>query len=152
MSFTKSGRGKRRPYMILERPMVISEEVRNGFHLFYDNFPFPVMLVAKDRTILAVNRTGATAGYPTGLRCCDLGKPEDHRACRAGEALRDRESKRLVMYYEPAKQVVDSYWIPLAGHDDLFVHYAADITEWASGRLFPKKHEGRNGCGCGGRE
>lgn len=132
----------------------ITEEIRSNFHLFYDNFPFPVMLVAKDRTILEVNKTAATVGYPTGMRCCDLGKPEDHRACLAGRALSDQEAKRLVMYYAPTKQVLDSYWIPLAGHEDLYVHYGVDVSEYAAGRLFPegKRHHGKGGCGCGGAE
>ncbi len=44
----------------------VSEEKVRNFHLFWDNFPFPVMLVHKDRTILDQNRAGETAGYVAG--------------------------------------------------------------------------------------
>jgi len=40
----------------------VSAETRSNFHLFCDNFPFPVMLVHRDRTILAVNKAGETVG------------------------------------------------------------------------------------------
>jgi hypothetical protein len=38
--------------------VTISDEIRSNFHLFWDNFPFPVMLTHKDRTILDANRAG----------------------------------------------------------------------------------------------
>jgi len=44
----------------------ISEEIRRNFHLFWDNFPFPVMLVHKERTIIDRNKAGETAGYTAG--------------------------------------------------------------------------------------
>lgn len=51
----------------------ISEELVRNFHIFWDNFPFPVMLTHRDRTILDINRAAATAGYTAGTRCIDLG-------------------------------------------------------------------------------
>lgn len=130
----------------------ISEEIRTSFHLFCDNFPFPVMLVHKDRTILAVNKTAADAGYPTGVRCSDMGKKEHHKGCLANQALSEQSAKRVVDYFEFREAVLDSYWIPLAGSDELFLHFAADITEWAKESLIPQGGEaavGCSGCSCG---
>lgn len=117
----------------------ISDEIRRNFHLFYDNFPFPVILAHKDRTILEVNKKGAEAGYPTGVRCVDMGTKENHSGCLANRALAEQTATRLVAYSDFSATVLDTYWIPLAGSQDLFVHYGADITEWAAERLLPKQ-------------
>jgi hypothetical protein len=98
------------------------------------------MLVHKDRTILAVNKTAATEGYPTGVRCVELGKKEYHKGCLANQALSEQTAKRVVAYTDFREAVLDSYWIPLAGSEDLYLHFAADITPWAKESLIP------NGC------
>ncbi|SNB45330.1 hypothetical protein [Geobacter sp. DSM 9736] len=117
----------------------ITEEIRSNFHLFTDNFPFPVMLVHKDRTILAVNRAGETAGYPTGIRCVDMGEKKHHKGCLANQALSEQTAKRVVGYFDFAGGVLDSYWIPLSGSKELYLHFAADITEWAKEGMIPDK-------------
>ena len=124
----------------------LSDETRRNFHLFCDNFPFPVMLVHKDRTILAVNRAGAAVGYPTGIRCVDMGQKEHHKGCLANQALAEQTAKRVVGYFDFAGAILDSYWIPLAGSSDLYLHFAADITEWAKEEMAPKKCDAAAGC------
>ena len=124
----------------------ISDEIRRNFHLFYDNFPFPVILAHKDRTILDVNRKGAEVGYPTGIRCIDMGKKEHHKSCLANKALSEQTATRLVAYFDFTGSVLDSYWIPLAGSNELFVHYGVDITEWASEKLLPKQCDAASDC------
>ncbi|HXE97024.1 MAG TPA: hypothetical protein VN642_11495 [Dongiaceae bacterium] len=43
--------------------------------------------------------------------------------------------------------VLDSYWIPLAGSEDIYIHFSIDITEFAADRLMPEKcGEPRSGC------
>ena len=128
----------------------ISEEIRSNFHLFWDNFPFPVMLVHRDRTIVAVNSSAEAIGYPVGIRCCDMGEKKFHAGCRANMALREQAGVREVAYYEHLGQVIDGYWIPLSGVADLYVHFGIDITEHAADRLFPEKcGDTRSGCSCG---
>lgn len=131
----------------------ISEEIRSNFHLFWDNFPFPVMLVHKDRTILDRNRAGETVGYVLGSRCADIGKKEDHRGCLANQALQEKAAKRVVGYVEMAGAVFDSYWVPLAGSAELYLHFFTDITEYAAERLLPAKCGGEGAecgtCNCG---
>lgn len=124
----------------------ISDEIRRNFHLFYDNFPFPVILAHKDRTILEVNKKGAEVGYPTGVRCVDMGQKEHHKSCLANKAFAEQTATRLVAYFDFTGMVLDSYWIPLAGSDELFVHYGADITEWASEKLLPKQCDTATDC------
>ena len=121
----------------------ISEEISKNFHLFWDNYPAPVMLVHKDRTILGVNKAGETAGYPVGVRCIDLGEKKQHEGCAADKALQEGAAVRAVIYLEHAGIVGDVNWIPLAGSKDLFLHFIDDITEFAADRMFPAKT-----CGC----
>ncbi len=125
----------------------ISEELSRNFHLFWDNFPFPVMLVYKDRTILDRNKAGEAMGCIPGTRCIDSGKKEDHRGCLANQALQEQTAKRVVAYSESFGIVMDGYWIPLAGEKDIFLHFCIDITEYAAERLFPKK-ECESSAGC----
>ena len=131
----------------------ISEEMHRNFHLFWDNFPFPVMLVHKDRTIIDRNTAGVTAGYTAGSRCTDLGNMDDHRGCLANHALREKTAKRAVGYVEAAGAVFDTYWIPLAGSEDLYLHFFTDITEYAAERLIPARcgtdNPGCGSCTCG---
>jgi hypothetical protein len=117
----------------------ISEDIRRNFHLFWDNFPFPVMLVYKDRTIIEANKAGQAVGCPVGTRCADIGEKKHHAGCRANKALREQAGERDVAYYEHLGMVLDSYWIPLSGSEDIFLHFSVDITEYAADRLIPGK-------------
>ena len=129
----------------------ISEELSRNFHLFWDNFPFPVMLIRKDRTIVDLNKAGKAMGCVSGTRCVDMGKKEDHCGCLANQALQEQTAKRVVAYQDSYGMVLDSYWVPLAGEEDLYLHFSIDITEYAAGRMFPKKECGSGegaGCGC----
>ena len=126
----------------------ISEELRRNFHLFWDHFPFPVMLVHRDRTILDRNSAGEAAGCMPGTRCSDSGRKEDHRGCLANQALQEQTAKRVVAYADNLGMVVDGYWVPLAGEKDIYLHFFADITEYAADRMFPKKECGA-GSDCG---
>lgn len=43
--------------------------------------------------------------------------------------------------------VVDGYWVLLAGEPDIYLHFFADITEYATERMFPGKECGE-AAGC----
>lgn len=124
------------------------EEICRNFHLFWDNFPFAVMLVQKDRTIVDVNKAAREMGYPVGMRCADMGEKKHHAGCKANLALREQTGVREVSYYDFLGRVLDSYWVPLAGAEDLYVHFGIDITEYAADRLLPVKCEAGSDCGC----
>ena len=124
----------------------ISEEIRSNFHMFWDNFPTPVTLVYKDRTIVEANKAALEQGCPVGMKCVDQGEKKHHAGCRANIALRDKIGMREVGYF--LGKVIDGYWIPLAGVEDLYVHFGIDITEYAADRMFPDKcEESDNNCG-----
>lgn len=114
----------------------VSEEIRRNFHLFWDNFPAAVMLVYKDRTILDRNKAAQEVEAMACAKCSDIGDKSQHTRCLAGIALREQTAQRRVELYEPYGLVLDSYWIPLAGQEDVYLHFGIDISEYAAERLF----------------
>jgi len=105
------------------------------------------MLVYKDRTIIEANKAGQASGCPVGTRCVDIGEKKHHAGCRANKALREQAGEREVAYYDHIGIVLDSYWIPLSGAEDIFIHFSIDITEYAADRLIPGK-SGETQAGC----
>ena len=116
----------------------ISNELRQNFHINWDNFPFPVMLIQKDRMILAINKTAQEMGIPEGTQCFNLADGAVCKGCQAGQALKEQSTKRNVSYNAAFEKVLDSYWVPLAGEEDLYLHLNVDITEHASEQQFPQ--------------
>ena len=45
------------------------------------------------------------------------------------KALQEQAAKRTVAYVEYQGKVLDSYWVPLAGVDDIFLHFSIDISD-----------------------
>lgn len=113
-------------------PFELSEAVSRHFHLFWDNYPFPVMLIRKDRTILDRNRAAQAMGCEPGTRCSDRGEQAMHKGCLADQALREGVCKRAVNYIPQVDKVMDSYWIPLADASGLYLHFGIDITAYAA--------------------
>jgi hypothetical protein len=114
-----------------------SPEIIKAFHLMWDMFPSVVLLLRKDRTILACNRAAKDRGVLLGTKCYQLtGGDGIHKVCLGNAALEEGIGKRSVGYYGPSKRFVDSYWLPISGEKDLFVHFAIDITKYANPDLF----------------
>lgn len=124
----------------------LSDEIRRNFHLFWDNHPAAVILIHKDRTIMEINKVAAERGYPVGVRCISMGETKHHACCKLNTAVREKSAVRDVDYIDFLGQVVDTYWIPLAGVEDLYIHFANDITEWAKDSMIPKKCAAAKSC------
>lgn len=120
----------------------INQEIIKNFHIFWNNFPAPVLLLHKDRTIIAGNKAADLTGAIPGTRCCDQGPKEAHKKCLANIALKENKAQRLVDYSEMMGMVIDSYWIPVDGEPDLYVHFGIDITPYASENKFPQIAQG----------
>jgi len=109
-----------------------------AFHMMWDAFPFVVILLKKDRSIIAVNKLARDLGIQPGMKCYELtGLNESHKTCLANAALAEGITKRSVAYFEPFKQVLDTYWIPVSGEKDIYIHFNIDITQYAKPELFP---------------
>jgi len=125
----------------------ISDEIRRNFHLFWDNHPAAVILIDRNRTIIEINKIAEERGYPVGVQCISMGEKKHHASCKLNTVLREKRSERNVEYIDFLGQVVDTYWIPLAGEEDLYIHFANDITEWAKESLIQLKSDAETGCG-----
>jgi hypothetical protein len=103
---------------------LLPETVLSAFHAMWDLFPEPVMLVHKNRTILATNTLGRDFGIPLGSRCHQL-NPEagDHhcRQCRANEALKTGQA--TTAQTEKNGVPLTAFWIPVQGETDLYIHF-----------------------------
>src|SRR4030043_578010 len=115
----------------------VSPEILKAFHLVWDMFPTPVFLLRKNRTIVDFNQTARDRGVRLGAKCYQLsGDDCIHKQCLGNLALEEGVGKRSVGYYAPSKRFVDSYWLPIRGQKELFVHFAIDITKYANPELF----------------
>jgi hypothetical protein len=96
-----------------------SQEVIDAFHLMWDNFPDPVSLVHKSREVAAVNK----AHYlEPGVICARTGREGSHAGCRANEALKSGKAIVCPNHSEAEDKERITYWIPLDGHSDYYVH------------------------------
>ncbi|MEE8469857.1 MAG: hypothetical protein V3S51_00830 [Dehalococcoidia bacterium] len=116
----------------------VNPETLKAFNMMWDCFPAVVMLLRKSRTIVALNKVARDVGIQLGTKCYQLtGNTDIHEDCMANSALEEGVAKRSVGYFAAAKWVLDSYWVPVLGEKDLYVHFSTDITEYAKPELFP---------------
>ena len=109
-----------------------------AFYLMWYYFPAPVAMMTKNREAIAVNRAAEESNAVPGMKCFQwAGVKEIHETCQADNALRERDSRRQVRYNEEMQKVVDAYWLPVPGEEDLIIHIGVDITEYAKDELFP---------------
>lgn len=99
--------------------------ILDAFRLMWGPFPEPVMLVRKDRTVLAVNAMADRLGLQAGIKCHSLNPdkgPDGHcRRCQATQAL---GSGSPVCSEESMNgQPVRGYWVPLTEAPDLYIHF-----------------------------
>ncbi len=97
-----------------------------AFQLMWGNFPDPMMLVHRDRTILAVNDASAAQGMDVGKKCFSY-NPDPNgvennacRQCQANKALKAGTSIACDGNY--GEQLIRGYWVPLKGSSEVFIH------------------------------
>jgi hypothetical protein len=105
---------------------MVDQHVLDSFQLMWGPFPEPVMLLQKDRTILAVNDLARTIGIPPGIKCFSLnpetgGRNEHCSRCKANVALKSGET--VCTEEEMGGKRVIGYWMPLKEVPDVYVHF-----------------------------
>lgn len=101
-------------------------EIMKAFNLMWGNFPEPVMLVSKNRDILAVNKACSKAGGVAGIKCTSMGTPEQHKNCRANQALSSQQATYCKS--EGSGNMVIAYWIPVDGYPEIYIHFGVGTT------------------------
>ena len=114
----------------------VSPEVLKAFHLMWGVFPSSTLLLRRNRTILACNQAATDRGLKPGMKCFQLSSDGVHKHCLADAALSEGTAQRTVVYSPVAKKVNNSFWLPVAGEKDLFVHVVIDISQYAKPELF----------------
>ncbi len=110
---------------------MVDQNVIEAFHSMWGTFPEPVMLVQKNRNVLAVNDLAKKIGIPTEIKCFSL-NPEtggaDHcKQCKANEAMRTGEAVVLKSPMNGAEVI--GYWVPVKGVSDVYVHFGIGTAE-----------------------
>lgn len=104
--------------------------IEDTFNLMWGLYPAPVLLVRGNRNIVAVNKAAENMGVPVGVKCYELaGNTAICPKCKGNLCLKNREAQRNGTYYPPQKAFADTYWVPVLGEEDLFVHFFNDISE-----------------------
>jgi hypothetical protein len=108
---------------------MMDQKMLEAFQMMWGPFPEPVMLVHKNRTILAVNDLARSAGIPVETKCFSL-NPEARGAackqCKANLALRER---RTVCTEENQNgNRIIGYWMPLKD-EDIYVHFGVGTAQ-----------------------
>jgi hypothetical protein len=114
----------------------INSDLVKAFHLMWDAFPSSAMLVTRSRTIQACNQAAVDKGLAVGMKCFQLSSDGVHSFCKANAALDNGVAEQSVGYRAGSKKVNNSYWLPITGEKDLFVHVTIDITQYAKPELF----------------
>lgn len=100
----------------------MNAKVLEAFHMMWDNFPEPVMLVHKSREILAINDVCRNAGGTVGAKCSELGGSERHKGCLANQAIAMK--KTIYSKNEANGRQIIGYWMPLTDYPDIYVHFS----------------------------
>ncbi len=116
----------------------VDPHILESFRLMWNLYPGPVMLIHKDREILALNKAAKELGISAGIKCHSLYPSETPcPGCLANAALKQGEAKRKAAYSEQFQQFLDGFWVPLDGVDDVYVHFGNDITQYVREEFLP---------------
>jgi hypothetical protein len=102
------------------------DKLEKAFQLMWGNFPEAVQLTYKNREVIALNKAGIKLGRTTGTKCSCRGKPEDHQGCLANQAMRTQQPMFKKLNFH-GKEII-TYWLPVDGHPDLFIHFSVGNT------------------------
>ena len=102
---------------------MVDPKVLDAFHMMWENFPTPVRLIHKNRTVLAVNQAAKNMGWEEGVPCFSIGNPESHKACKANEALSTLKGQSLYVEGDKIK-----FWIPVKDSPEIYVHFSVTIS------------------------
>lgn len=105
---------------------MIDSKVIEAFQLMWGNFPEPVTLVRKSREVVSVNAACRLIGRVEGMNCATQGAPEAHKGCLANQALATQQPAFKKIKFGD-KEII-SYWLPVDGYPDLFVHFGVGVT------------------------
>jgi len=116
----------------------MEQSILNTFQTMWGPFPEPVLLVRKDRTILAVNDLARSLGTTTGVKCFSLNPEAQTSACRQCKAnLALREQRTVCTDEVQNGHRIIGYWMPLKEEKDVYVHFGVGCAEAVGAQPHP---------------
>ena len=108
----------------------IAQQTIDAFEQMWGPFPEPVMLIHKNRTVVAANQLARAAGIQTETKCFSY-NPEGAKGCSKGcqAAVALREHRTVITDGEKNGTPIRGYWMPLAEAPDLYVHFGIGLAE-----------------------
>jgi len=110
---------------------MLEPRILEAFQIMWGPFPEPVLLIHKNRTILAVNDSARSAGIPEGIKChalsSDRGPDSACSRCQANHSLRTGETS--VSWETQGATPIRSYWMPLKEVQDVYIHFGIGASE-----------------------
>lgn len=92
--------------------------------MMWGSFPVPVRLIHKDKTVIAVNTKARQRGFKPGVACFAAGTPEQHKGCKANEAL----SMNQAVHQVNAEKDTIRFWLPVKDCPDVYVHFPLKLN------------------------
>lgn len=108
---------------------MLNQQTLDAFEQMWGPFPEPVMLIQKDRTILATNELARTAGISIGVKCFSLNPQAVTHACKDCKGnLAVREQRPVCTEKTQNGQRIVGYWVPLKDQPDVYVHFGVGVA------------------------
>ena len=101
------------------------QKLIEAFDMMWGHYPEAVRLIHRSFRVVAGNEAYLKAGGPVGVQC-NVGDPAFHRGCQAQNALKTQETK--ILSNEMAGLRSDSYWVPVKGAEDYYVHFTNGLN------------------------
>jgi hypothetical protein len=125
---------------------MVDQRILDAFQMMWGPFPGPVLLVHKNRTVLAVNDRARDSGVSVGIKCFSLnpeiGSNDNHcKHCKATLAVETGDAIRSQGLTGGQDSI--SYWIPLKETPDVYVHFAISTAKAMAAGAIPPQFNGR---------
>ena len=109
-----------------------------SFKQMWDNYPAPVLLADKSHDIISCNKVATKQGFDKVKKCYHFaGQKKICSYCKAANCLKEQKTCVDHRFSEKLQKFMSSYWIPIDGAPDLFIHFANDISELVRPELLP---------------
>ncbi len=99
----------------------------DAFQMMWGNYHEPVRLIHRSFRVLSGNSAYINTGGQVGGKC-NASNPELHIGCRAIECLKERKTNCKTSDMGGVRW--DSYWVPVEGSNDYFVHFTNGMNEF----------------------
>jgi len=96
--------------------------------MMWGKYNEPVRLIDRNFNIVAVNEASKVMGDVAGVKCNATNSSQMHKGCKAMVALKTNVAQ--VMTSEKDGIQWTSFWIPVSGFPDHYIHFTNGMNEY----------------------